>query len=214
MVANPIIIERFWRCHHANSKHYRDKKMKDPIFFTDQEEFSNWLLEHHKLNELWVGYYKKSTGKESLTWSESVDVALCFGWIDGIRKSIDNERYMIRFTPRNKNSIWSAVNVSKVNNLIKLGKMRPDGLTAFKNRSDLKGYSSHQRNIPFDSDYEKEIKANKHAWEFFNNLAPSYKRDTIWWVMSAKKKETQLRRLSILISSAQEGLKIPMLRKK
>jgi len=186
----------------------------DIIFFKNQEEFSDWLKEHSEVDELWIGYFKKHTGLASLTWSESVDVALCFGWIDGIRKTIDEQRYKIRFTPRKMKSVWSAVNVKKVNALIKLGKMTPAGMLLFNNRSNTQGYSSEQRNVQLDRNYEEKIKENQSAWSFFINLAPSYKRDSIWWVMSAKKEETQLKRLNILITSSAASLKIPMLQKK
>lgn len=188
--------------------------MADVIFFNTQEEFSDWLEEHAEASELWVGYFKKSTGRTSLTWSESVDVALCFGWIDGIRKTVDEQSYKIRFTPRKITSVWSAVNVNKVEALIQLGKMKPAGMHLFNNRNDAQGYSSEQRNVPLAREYEEKIMANQSAWLFFTNLAPSYKRDSIWWVMSAKKEETRLRRLGILIVSSEAGLKIPTLRKK
>lgn len=188
--------------------------MKDVIFFENQEEFSGWLENHPEANELWVGYFRKSTGRASLTWSTSVDVALCFGWIDGIRKTIDNQSYKIRFTPRKINSVWSAVNVKKVKTLTQLGKMKPAGTHVFNNRTDTKGYSSDDRNVQLSKEYEEQIKMNQPAWMFLNNLAPSYKRDSIWWVMSAKKKETQLKRLDVLITSSEAGLKIPSLRKK
>ena len=188
--------------------------MVDVIFFENQEEFSGWLEEHADASELWVGYFRKSTGRASLTWSNSVDVALCFGWIDGIRKTIDEQSYKIRFTPRTINSVWSAVNVKKVEALIPLGKMKPAGMHVFNNRSDTQGYTSEDRNVPLADEFEAQIKANQPAWLFFTNLAPSYKRDSIWWVMSAKKEETRLRRLGVLIASSEAGLKIPTLRKK
>jgi uncharacterized protein YdeI (YjbR/CyaY-like superfamily) len=188
--------------------------MADVFFFNNQEEFSDWLEENSEASELWVGYIKKSTGRASLTWSSSVDVALCFGWIDGIRKTIDEQSYKIRFTPRKIKSVWSAVNVNKVKALIPLGKMRAAGMNVFNNRSDEQGYSSADRIVPLASEYEGQIKANQQAWQFFFNLAPSYKRDSTWWVMSAKKEETRLKRLSILIASSEAGLKIPTLRKK
>jgi uncharacterized protein YdeI (YjbR/CyaY-like superfamily) len=187
--------------------------LQDIIFFADQGEFSAWLGANVDANELWVGYHKKSTKRGGLDWSSSVDVALCFGWIDGIRKTIDEHSYKIRFTPRKVNSVWSAVNVKKVNTLILLGKMRPAGLLVFNQRSDEKGYSSNDRNIPLKAEYEQQIKTNETAWTFFNSLAPSYKRDSIWWVMSAKKQETQLRRLEVLINSSEASWKIPSLRK-
>lgn len=188
--------------------------MVDVIFFNNQEEFSNWLEEHAEASELWVGYFKKSAGHTSLTWSESVDVALCFGWIDGIRKSIDGQSYKIRFTPRKITSVWSAVNVNKAKALIQLGKMKPAGMHLFNNRTDAQGYSSEKRNVQLAREYEEKIKENKSAWLFFTDLALSYKRDSIWWVMSAKKDETQLKRLGILIASSEAGLTIPTLRKK
>jgi len=186
----------------------------DVLFFTNQEEFNDWLEEHTEVGEVWLGYYKKNTGLKSLTWSESVDVALCFGWIDGIRKSIDEQSYKIRFTPRKMTSVWSAVNVKKVKELLALGKMKPAGMHLFNNRGDSKGYSSEQRNVPLAREYEEQIRGNQSAWLFFTNLAPSYKRDSIWWVMTAKKEETRLKRLAILIASSEAALKIPMLRKK
>ena len=188
--------------------------MVDEIFFNNHEEFSDWLEEHPKASEIWVGYFRKSTGRASITWSTSVDAALCFGWIDGIRKTIDKQSYKIRFTPRKVTSVWSAVNVKKVKALIQLGKMKPAGMHVFNNRSDAQGYSSEQRSVQLAREYEKQIKANQPAWQFFTNLAPSYKRDSIWWVMSAKKEETRLRRLGILIASSETGLKIPTLRTK
>lgn len=188
--------------------------MGDLIFFSNQEEFSDWLEENAETKELWVGYFRKSTGRQSLTWSDSVDVALCFGWIDGVRKTIDDQSYKIRFTPRKNNSVWSAVNVNKVKELISLGKMRPAGLSVFNNRSDTKGYTSADRNVPLSKDYAEQVKANQPAWQFLTNLAPSYRRESIWWVMSAKKEETRLRRLGVLIASSEAGLKIPSLRQK
>lgn len=193
---------------------HRSNTMENIHFFSSPKEFNDWLEHNHESTELWVGYFKKSTGNATLTWSDSVDVALCFGWIDGIRKTIDEQRYKIRFTPRKINSVWSAVNVKKVKALISLGLMKPAGMHVFNHRSDKQGYSSKQRDVALSAEYEKQIIANKAAWLFFTNLAPSYKRDSIWWVMSAKKEETQLRRLNILITSSEEGLKIPMLRKK
>ena len=188
--------------------------MVDVIFFKNQAAFNDWLTEQTDASELWVGYFKKDTGLASLTWSESVDVALCFGWIDGIRKTIDEHSYKIRFTPRKMASVWSAVNVKKVKALVVLGKMKPAGMQLFNNRTDAQGYCSEQRNVPLAAAYEEQIKLNKSAWLFFTTLAPSYKRDSIWWVMSAKKEETRLRRLGILITSSAVALKIPMLRKK
>ncbi|MDF1670910.1 MAG: YdeI/OmpD-associated family protein [Roseovarius sp.] len=188
--------------------------MQNAIFFTTQDAFGEWLEHHPDAPEIWVGYFRKSTGRACPTWSETVDVALCFGWIDGIRKSIDEHRYKIRFTPRKSKSVWSAVNVKKVNELMRIGKMKPEGLHSFNNRTDIKGYSSDDRDVPLPKEFEAQIRANKPAWAFLSNLARSYRRDSIWWVMSAKKEETRRKRLGVLIDSSEVGLKIPNLRKK
>ncbi len=188
--------------------------MQDPAFFPTQDAFHGWMEDHYTRNdELWVGYYKKNTGRPSISWSASVDVALCFGWIDGIRKSIDDQSYKIRFTPRKPNSVWSAVNVQKVNVLIDAGKMKPAGLHLFHSRSDKEGYTSQNRNMLLDPAFEAQLMANETAWAFFTNLAPSYKRESIWWVMSAKRDDTRQKRFGILIASCRDGLKIPILRK-
>lgn len=188
--------------------------MNDPIFFMSQDEFRTWIEANAQSSEVWVGYYRKSTGRASLTWSLSVDVALCYGWIDGIRKSIDDQSYKIRFTPRKPKSVWSAVNVQKVLELDALGLMKPEGLRLFNTRGDTSGYTSADRNVELLPEYEVQIRANKPAWDFLSNLAPSYKRDSIWWVMSAKREDTRLKRLGILIGSSAAGLKIPSMRKK
>lgn len=189
--------------------------METVVFFDNQDEFWHWLETYHtQANEIWVGYFRKSTGRNTLTWSDSVDVALCFGWIDGIRKTIDDQRYKIRFTPRKIHSVWSAVNVKKVNALIQCGKMKPQGLHCFNQRADKQGYSAQQRNVQLAKPYEEKLKANSSAWLFFSRLAPSYQRDSIWWVMSARKEETRQKRLNVLITSSEIGVKIPMLQKK
>ncbi|PHZ84722.1 YdeI/OmpD-associated family protein [Paremcibacter congregatus] len=188
--------------------------MGEEIFFQTQAEFGDWLEDHAEASELWVGYFRKSTGRASLTWSETVDVALCYGWIDGIRKTIDDQSYKIRFTPRRTGSVWSAVNVKKVKALTQLGKMKPAGMYVFNKRTDVKGYCAQDRNLQLSRAYEAQIKTRQPAWLFLKNLAPSYRRESIWWVMSAKKEEARLKRLEILIASSEAGLKIPALRKK
>lgn len=188
--------------------------MEDPVFFASEDAFRDWIVQNPNATEVWVGYFRISTGRPSLTWSTSVDVALCFGWIDGIRKTIDAQSYKIRFTPRKIASVWSAVNVKRVNDLISLGRMTPEGLRLFNERKDTKGYTSADRNVELSGAFEDQVKANPAAWKFLTNLAPSYRRNSIWWVMSAKKEETQLRRLAILIESSEAGLKIPSMRKK
>ncbi len=188
--------------------------MADLVFFDSTDAFDAWLDAHPDATEVWVGYYRKSTKRPSITWSDSVDVALCHGWIDGVRKSIDDQSYKIRFTPRKKTSIWSAVNVRKVGELVAAGKMRPAGLALFNARTDAIGYKSEDRNIPLSPEFEAKIKANAAAWDFLNALAPSYRRDSIWWVMSAKREDTRVKRLGVLIESCEAGLKIPSMRKK
>lgn len=188
-----------------------------PKFFKTQRQLRDWLEKNHnKLDEVWIGYYKKATGKPSITWSESVDEAICFGWIDGIRKSIDEESYKIRFTPRKKNSNWSAVNIKKVEKLNKLGLMKKEGLKAFENRIESKSkvYSYEQKELELAEKYKSMFKQNKRAWNFFiNQLAPSYRKTSIRWVMSAKREETRLRRLETLIQSSSNEEKIDLLKR-
>jgi len=186
-----------------------------PAFFKNQKELRKWFENnHHKGKEIWIGFYKKDSGKANFTWSQSVDQALCFGWIDGIRKSIDEVSYMIRFTPRNPKSNWSAVNIKKINELTKLNLMHPAGIEAFKKREEKRSeiYSFEQNKVKLNKKYELKFKSNKNAWKFFQSLPPSTKKPSIWWVMSAKKEETRLRRLDILINSSEEEQKIPPLR--
>jgi len=185
-----------------------------PLFFTTQSDLRKWFKKNHKkADELLVGYYKKSTGKASITWQESVDEALCFGWIDGIRKSIDEESYKIRFTPRRKGSIWSAVNTKRIKELIKLNLVKPSGLKVFNNRDEKKTelYSFEQVKVKLPKEFEKKIKANKKAWVYFQKLPPSAKKLSTWWIISAKKEETKLNRLNTLIKCSEEGRKIPPL---
>ena len=182
-----------------------------PTFFDTQNKLRKWFEKNHKKEkELLVGYYKIASGKPSITWSQSVDEAICFGWIDGIRKSIDDESYCIRFTPRNPKSNWSTINVKKVNELTKLGLMKPEGLIAFgylkKEKSKI--YSYENLEVKFDKPYRQKFKGNKKAWQFFQSMAPSYQKITTRWIMSAKQESTQLRRLSELISDCEAGKKI------
>lgn len=177
------------------------------IFFATQGEFRKWLKKNHKTQiELLVGFYKVGSGKPSMTWSQSVDEALCFGWIDGVRKSIDEERYTIRFTPRRPNSIWSAINIKKVKELKKSGLMTAEGLKAFSlmtaRRSKI--YSHEKAPSVLDTTYEKQFKKNKPAWDFFIAQAPSYRKVMIHWIMSAKQEKTKLSRLEKTIKVSEE----------
>jgi uncharacterized protein YdeI (YjbR/CyaY-like superfamily) len=181
------------------------------IFFEQAAGFRAWLEKyHHVEQELWVGFYKKSSGKPSLTWPESVDQALCFGWIDGIRKGVDEFSYKIRFTPRKPTSTWSAVNIKRVEELVALGLMRPAGDKAFQlrreNRSGI--YSYEQRTATLPSPYAEILGANSAARAFFEAQPPSYRKMAAWWVLSAKKEETRLKRLQKLIEHSAQGRRI------
>lgn len=175
-------------------------------FFSNQSEFREWLEKHHKTaSELLVGFYKVNSGKPSMSWSQSVDEALCFGWIDSVRKSIDEESYCIRFTPRKKTSIWSAVNIKKVEELIESGLMTEMGLQAFNHRKENKSkIYSHENPLPLDADYEKIFRDNKMAWDFFTKQAPSYQKVITHWIMSAKQEKTQLSRLEQAIRESNQ----------
>jgi uncharacterized protein YdeI (YjbR/CyaY-like superfamily) len=182
-----------------------------PKFFANDSAFRNWLKKnHHKASELLVGFYKVGSGKPSITWSQSVDQALCFGWIDGITKSIDEESYSIRFTPRRANSIWSAINIKKVEELTKAGLMTAAGQKAFEQRTAKRSnlYSHENELADLSPAYKKQFKINKTAWQFFNKQAASYKKVMLHWIMSAKQEKTRLSRLekAIKISAQQKRM--------
>lgn len=181
------------------------------IFFASAEEFRLWLQENHSLKqEIWAGYYKAGTGKPTMNWSDSVDQALCFGWIDGIRKSIDEERYCMRFTPRKPNSNWSTININKVEELSAKGLMTPAGMASYEKRKPEKSgvYSFERDAATFSSDFEKQFKANKAAWTYFSAAAPSYRKTSTFWVVSAKQETTKLNRLLKLIEACEEGRRL------
>jgi uncharacterized protein YdeI (YjbR/CyaY-like superfamily) len=182
--------------------------MPRPRFFKSSEEFDLWLERNHATEkELWVGYHKKATGRPSMTYPESVDVALCYGWIDGVRYSVDEGSYTNRFSPRRTGSNWSAVNLRRARSLIKEGRMRPAGLKAFKTRRANRSGSYSYENRPADlpPSYLKRFKANKKAWAFYRAQTPSYRRAATWWVVSAKLEETRLKRLATLIDDSARG---------
>ncbi len=179
----------------------------NPTFFANEQAFRKWLEKNHcTATELVVGFYKVHTNKESMTWSQSVDQALCFGWIDGVRKSVNEESYCIRFTPRKASSIWSAININKVETLSKLGLMKPEGLHAFSLRTENKSriYSHESAPSELSAEFEKLFKKNKTAWEFFTTQAPSYKKVTLHWIMSAKQEKTRLSRLEKTIDMSSQ----------
>ena len=183
------------------------------LYFASPSAFGQWLEKHHgRKTALWVGFHRKATGRPSLTWSEAVDEALCWGWIDGIRKSVDATRFTQRFTPRKPGSIWSAINIRKAKALIASGRMRPAGLAAFRaRRSDRSNvYSFEQKKTPkLPASYERIFRRNRAAWDFFRTRTDAYRRLTSHWVISAKQEETRLRRLGVLIESSEANRPIP-----
>ena len=185
--------------------------MKDIKYFSTISEFRQWLEENHvSERELQVGFYKKNSGRFNFSWSEAVDQAICYGWIDGVRNAVDEISYMVRFTPRKPTSIWSAVNIKKVEELSRLGLMRSAGVAAFEKRDESKSaiYAYEQKNAALGEDYEARFRANVKAWDYFEAQAAYYRRTAIWWVISAKQEETRLKRLGILISNSEAGKKV------
>jgi uncharacterized protein YdeI (YjbR/CyaY-like superfamily) len=186
-----------------------------PKFFATVSDWRAWLEKHHAdTEELWVGLYKRESGRPSITWPESVDGALCFGWIDGVRKSIDAKSYKIRFTRRKPRSTWSAINIKRATELSKLGHMHATGLAAFEKRDEKRSgiYAYEQRKgAALPPAYEKQFRKDQKAWEFFQSRPAWYRRTSAWWVISAKKEETKLRRLEILIACSSEQKNIPSL---
>jgi uncharacterized protein YdeI (YjbR/CyaY-like superfamily) len=184
----------------------------NPTFFATQEDFRKWLAENHKKEtEFLVGFYKIGSRKPSMSWSQSVDQALCFGWIDGIRKSIDEESYCIRFTPRKSTSIWSTININKVEALTKAQLMHPAGLVAFKLRKEEKSniYAYEKEESELSEAFLNLFMSNKIAWKFFIAQAPSYKKVIKHWIMSAKQEKTRLSRLEKTIAFSTMQKRVP-----
>lgn len=184
--------------------------------FTTPEAFRAWLAEHHGEEDvLWVGYWKKASGRPSLTWPESVEQALCFGWIDGLRRSIDDERYAIRFTPRRAGSTWSARNLETYAALEARGLIEPAGRSAYEGRDPEKTgvYSFERESVELSAAFRARFRANEAAWAFFQSQPPSYRTPATWWVMSAKREETRERRLATLIEDSSAGQRIRQLRR-
>lgn len=180
-----------------------------PKFFKTQSDFRKWLEKNYnKETELIVGYYKVGSAKPSITWSESVDQALCFGWIDSIRRTIDHESYQIRFTRRREDSIWSDINIKKVEDLTQKGLMHSSGLEIFKKRKEHKSgiYSYENTETVLPKEFEKIFKANKLAWAYFQSLAPSYKKLSINHIMSAKMEATKIKRLQEMIANCEKHI--------
>lgn len=182
-----------------------------PRFFKTPAAFRQWLAANHdKSKELWVGYYKKETGKPSITWPESVDEALCFGWIDGIRKKFDDQSYMIRFTPRKSTSVWSAINMRNVERLIHEKRMQPAGMNAWEKRKETRSgiYSYEQRSPELVEPYAEQFKSHRAAWKFFQAQPPGYRKMMNWYIVSAKQEKTRLARLEKLIEASAQGKRL------
>ena len=185
--------------------------------FRSPAAFRKWLEQHHATTrELWVGFYKKGSGKPSITWPESVAEALCFGWIDGIRKRVDDESYTIRFTPRKRTSTWSSVNIRLAQQLIEQDLMQPAGIEAFKARREYRSgiYSYEQRSENLPEPYATQFKKHKPAWQFFQSQPAGYRRTAMWYIVSAKKEETRLKRLEKLIADSAAERSIQQLARK
>jgi uncharacterized protein YdeI (YjbR/CyaY-like superfamily) len=184
----------------------------EPTFFRTPAEFRAWLEEHHETEtELLVGFYKKGSGRQGITWHEAVGEALCFGWIDGIGRRIDDDRRSIRFTPRKPRSTWSNVNIRRVGELTERGLMAPAGLAAFERRSESRSgiyayEQSHEAEL--EREQERAFRANAEAWSFFESQPPGYRRTAIHWVVSAKREETRARRLATLIGDSASGRRL------
>jgi uncharacterized protein YdeI (YjbR/CyaY-like superfamily) len=182
-----------------------------PTFFRTPADFRKWLMKHHATKDvLLVGFHKKDSGKPSITWPESVDQALCFGWIDGVRKRIDETSYTIRFTPRRTGSIWSNVNINRAQALIAEGQMQSAGLKAYEARKQFKSgiYAYEQRTVELPEPYNRMLKKNKAAWSFFEAQPPGYRKLMSWWIACAKKEETRVKRFEKLIAYSIEGKRL------
>jgi uncharacterized protein YdeI (YjbR/CyaY-like superfamily) len=187
-----------------------------PKFFSTAEKFREWLEKNHATaDELLVGFHKKSSGKQSITYPEALDEALCFGWIDGVRRRLDDTSYTTRFTPRRPKSIWSLINIKHVERLKKEGRMRPAGLAAYKSLDPKRVGIYSFENAPKElaAEYEKEFRKNKTAWDYFQSYPPYLKKTVSYWVMSAKKEETRLGRLRYLIESSARRKRVGVLPK-
>ena len=183
-----------------------------PLYFATPEAFRVWLEKNHQTkSEQWIGFYRKASGRPSITWAEAVDEALCFGWIDGLRKTIDASSYKIRFTPRRPSSNWSAINIARMKELIREDRVRPAGMTAFDKRTPAKSrvYSYENRKAArLSSAATKLFRAESIAWRFFQQQPASYRQAAIWWMVSAKRPQTQNNRLQRLIASSKAGRRL------
>ena len=189
--------------------------MNAAIFFKDPAEWRAWLEENHATaSEQWVGFHKVGAEKKGITYKEAVDEALCFGWIDAVRRG-GHAAWSIRFTPRKKGSIWSAVNQKRIVELIAEGRVASAGLAAYEGRDPekQKKYSFENRDAVLAPDYEKRFRANKQAWQWFEAMPRSYRHPAVWWIVSAKQEATRERRLATLIADSAAGRKVKHLRR-
>ena len=187
-----------------------------PTFFATREEFRAWLEEHHYTElELLVGFYRKGTGRTSISYPEAVEEALCFGWIDGVRRRIDELSYSNRFSPRRRGSTWSTINVRAAEELIRTGKMHPSGLRVYNERDKARSgsYSFEQPSVELGEEAEAQFRENAKAWSFFQTQPRGYRKTATWWVVSAKREDTRGRRLQTLIDDSAAGLRIGLLRR-
>lgn len=187
----------------------------EATFFATPKDLRKWLEKNHeKETELWVGLYKKGSGKQSVTWPEVVDQCLCFGWIDGIRQSIDEESYRNRITPRKARSNWSAININRIEELIGQGLVKQAGLDAYAKRDEARSrvYAFEQGDLQLDKKHEARFKKNKKAWKFFESMPATYKKTALWWIISAKQEATRERRLETLIKDSENGERLAQYR--
>ena len=185
-------------------------------FFKTQKELRNWFQRNYlKEQEAWIGFYNKKSEKQSITWAQLVDEALCFGWIDGIRKKIDADSYCNRITPRRKRSNWSNINIKRIEELIELGLVTEEGKQIYYERDISKQNSSsfEQENVELPAVFIKQFKTNKPAWKYFDARPKGYKKQAIWYVISAKQEATRLKRLQELIVDSENGIHIKLLRR-
>ena len=189
----------------------------DPLYFPTPARFRAWLKRNHRsASELWVGFYKKGSGTPSITWPEAVDEALCVGWIDGLRRRVDDERYQIRFTPRRASSTWSTVNIARMKELAGEDRVQATGAEVFERRSPAKSgiYAYEQRAVArLDAAAEREFRSHESAWRYFAAQPPWYRKTAIWRVVSAKREDTRKRRLAQLIECSAGGRPIPELKR-
>jgi len=182
----------------------------EPRFFKTPAEFHRWLKANHaKATELWIGFYKKSSAKKAITYQMALDEALCHGWIDGLRKSHDDEAFKVRFSPRKRRSLWSEINIKRVGELQAEGRMKPKGLEIFQARKDQVGYRIATAPKEFPQDLKNKFKKNRKAWEFFEAQPPGYRKMCAFWISFAKREETRMARLEKIIEASARGERLP-----